>query len=215
MAQASVCGSGRRGGGGGSMAAWKSAGTRRWTTRRAGGRGGGGGGSEVARVGSGLGLGGAARGRVRASRSHLSRRSRSARRRSEVKRSAEAGRGGSATGGRGRRGGEGVEEPVASQCQSPPRSAPRANRMATPQRQRALAQAGPAVRRAVPPRPVPTVPACAGYHYSLLSRGPEPPTPNGRVALAVSRTAHPRASHRIWARGASGRESGFALVRPA
>lgn len=78
------------------------------------------------------------------------------------------------------------------------------------------AQPSGALCRLAPYRPC--LPACAGYHYSLqaaVSRGPEPPTPNGRVALAVSRTAHPRASHRIWARGASGRESGFALVRPA
>lgn len=87
---------------------------------------------------------------------------------------------------------------------NPPRSAPCANRMATAATPtRALSpEAGPAVRRAVLCRLAPyrqclsllglatTATAC-----SLPRPGGESPTRNGRMALAVSRTAHPHASH--------------------
>jgi hypothetical protein len=209
-AQASVSGAGLQGGGGGGMVAW-SAGTRRRTTTRQAVRAGSGGGGrrgEVARVGSGLGLVvGAGRGRVGASRSHLYRRSRSARRRIEVKRR-----------GRGGRREEDQERATAYRRwpanTNPPRSAPRANRMATSQRQRALAQAGPAVRRAVQPAShVPTVPACSGYSCRLQASAPaaQSSTRNGRVALAVSRTAHPRVAYGHGPRGASGADSGLPL----
>lgn len=184
------------------MAPW-SAGTtrrRRRRTRRAGSSGGGRG--EVARVGSRLGLGGAARGRVGASRSHLSRRSRSARRRIEVKRR-----------GRGRQ--DEDQERATAYRRWPantnaPRSAPRANRMATSQRQRALAQAGPAVRRAVQPAShVPTVPACSGYSCRLQL--PRPRAPRGTVEwLSPSRARRTRASH--MGTGGVGRGQRFATL---
>jgi hypothetical protein len=188
------------------MVAWSAGTRRRTTTRRAVRAGGGGGGrrGEVARVGSGLGLVvGAGRGRVGASRSHLSRRSRSARRRIEVKRR-----------GRGGRREEDQERATAYRRwpanTNPPRSAPRANRMATSQRQRALAQAGPAVRRAVQPAShVPTVPACSGYSCRLQL--PRPRAPRGTVEwLSPSRARRTRASH--MGTGGVGRGQRFATL---
>jgi hypothetical protein len=187
------------------MAPW-SAGTRRRRrrrrrTRRAGSSGGGRG--EVARVGSRLGLGGAARGRVGASRSHLSlsalplddkenwREAQTQRRESDGR---DRGR------GRGRGGGgEGVQ-PVASQCQSPALCAScesngdkrlasrKANaRSPTPSRRPS------GVRRAVPPRPYrPCLPALV----TATARRRQPPAREAVLAVSLAHgTAHPRASH--------------------
>jgi hypothetical protein len=201
-AQASVSAAGLQGGGGG-MVAWSAGTRRRTTTRRAVRAGGGGGGrrGEVARVGSGLGLVvGAGRGRVGASRSHLSRRSRSARRRIEVKR---RGRGGRREEDQERATGGGQPIPI-----------PRALRLVRIEwrprnaNARSPKQAQPSGALCSPPHTYrPCLPALATA-AGCSSRGPEP---HAERSSGSRRLAHGAPARRIWARGASGADSGLPL----